>query len=134
MAVKKKEGMIHQMRRESRENKQRFTDSVTVSKDYDTLYDIGVAIRGLDTASLMIGAGGVLTGLLIWVFAVLVPFLRTFTFHMGFGGAVGITLILCGLAFYMGSARILRPLSKAVNVAKDRVIRDILAEKEGNDD
>lgn len=134
MAVKKKEGIFQQMRRESREDKQKFTESVTVSKDYDTLYDIGSAIRGLDTASLMIGAGGVLTGLMIWVFAVLVPFLRTFTFHMGFGGALGIMLILCGISFYLGSARILRPLSKAVNVAKDRVIRDILAEREGDDD
>lgn len=133
MAVKKKEGLIHQLRRESREDKQKFTDSVTVSKDYDTLYDIGSAIRGLDTASLMIGAGGIVIGLLLWVFAVLVPFLRTFTFHMGFGGAAGITLILCGLSFYFGSARILRPLSKAVNVAKDRVIREILAEKEGDE-
>lgn len=133
MAVKKKEGLIHQLRRESREDKQKFTDSVTVSKDYDTLYDIGSAIRGLDTASLMIGAGGIVIGLLLWVFTVLVPFLRTFTFHMGFGGATGITLILCGLSFYFGSARILRPLSKAVNVAKDRVIREILAEKEGDE-
>lgn len=128
--VQKKEGLIRQIRRESKENKKKFTDSVTVSKDYETLYDIGMAIRSLDTASLMIGAAGALSGLLIWVFTVLWPFLRTFHFHMGFGGATGVTLILCGVVFYLGSMRILRPLSRAVNVAKDRVIRDILAERD----
>lgn len=132
--IKKKEGFFQQIKRESRENRQKFTDSVTVSKDYDTLYDIGTAIRSLDSASLMIGLSGVLAGVLIWVFTVLVPFLRTFHFHMGFGGAVGIVLLLCGIAFYMGSFRILHPLSRAVSVAKDRVIREILAEKEGEDD
>lgn len=131
--VQKKEGMIHQIRREARENKEKFTDSVTVSKDYETLYDIGVAIRSLDTYSLIIGAAGVLMGLLIWVLTVLVPFLTTFRFHMGFGGAAGITLLLCGIAFYMGSMRILHPLSKAVAIAKDRVIRNILAGREEHD-
>lgn len=130
--VQKKEGFIHQIRREARENKEKFTDSVTVSKDYETLYDIGVAIRSLDTYSLMIGATGVITGLLIWVLTVLVPFLRTFQFHMGFGGAVGIMLILCGIVFYLGSMRILHPLSKAVSNAKDRVIREILNERDGH--
>lgn len=131
--MKKKESFMQQIRRENRENRDKFTASVTDSKDYENLYDIGAAIRSLDTSSLIVGALMVVTGLIVWIFAVLWPFLRTFTFHMGFGGAVGVMLIMCGIAFYIGSFRILHPLSKAVGVAKDRVIRNILAEKEGSD-
>lgn len=129
----RKEGLIRRLRRESYEKKKKFTDSVTASDDYETLYDIGMAIRSLNTTSMAIGVSLIAAGLLMWVFTVLWPFLRSFSFHMGAGGIIGVIMMLCGIVFYLGSMRILHPLSKAVNVAKDRVIRKILAERDSHD-
>lgn len=126
MAKQKKKGMIGSMMDSSKADKDRFTRSVTEGKDYENLYDIGSAIRRIDSANLLVGVAGVLLGLLMFMFSVMMPFLMGKGFHLGIVSALGIMLFLSGLFYYIGSFRILHPLSKAVAVEKDQVIRGIL--------
>lgn len=126
MAKQKKKGMIGSMMDSSKADKDRFTRSVTEGKDYENLYDIGSAIRRIDGANLLVGVSGVLIGLLIFMLSVMMPFLMGRGFHLGVWSALGLMLFLSGFFYYIGSFRILHPLSKAVAVEKDQVIRGIL--------
>lgn len=126
----KKKGMFAQMKESSKSDKDRFTRSVTEGKDYENLYDIGSSIRRIDSENLMIGIMAVLIGALMFMFSIILPFLYGKGFHLGLWSAIGIMLILSGAFYYIGSYRILHPLSRAVNVKKDLVIRDILKTRE----
>lgn len=129
MATKKKQGIFSQMIEDSKRDKERFTRSVTEGKDYENLYDIGSSIRRIDSGNLMVGLMGVMIGVLMFFFSIMLPFIMGKGFHMGFWSALGIMLFLSGLCYYIGSFRILHPLSKAVAVERDLVIRGILKER-----
>lgn len=126
----KKKGMFTQMKESSRSDKDRFTRSVTEGKNYENLYDIGSSIRRIDSENLMIGLMAVMVGVLMFAFSILLPFLMGKGFHLGIWTAFGLMLILSGAFYYIGSYRILHPLSRAVTVKKDLVIRDILKTRE----
>ena len=138
MPKAKKKGMFETMKESSKTDRDRFTRSVTEGKDYENLYDIGSALRRIDSTNLMIGAAGILLGLLMFSMSIILPFIFGKGFHMGFWTALGVMIFLSGLFYYIGSYRILHPLSKAVAVEKDHVIRGILKERivvyEGNNE
>lgn len=129
MTKTKKKGMIGSMKENTKTDRDRFTRSVTEGKDYENLYDIGSAIRRIDSTNLLIGVMGVLAGLLMFSMSIILPFLFGKGFHLGFWSALGMMIFLSGLFYYIGSYRILHPLSKAVAVEKDHVIRGILKER-----
>ena len=129
MTKTKKKGMIGTMKENTKTDRDRFTRSVTEGKDYENLYDIGSAIRRIDSTNLLIGVMGVLAGLLMFSMSIILPFLFGKGFHLGFWSALGMMIFLSGLFYYIGSYRILHPLSKAVAVEKDHVIRGILKER-----
>lgn len=129
MTRPKNKGMIGTMMDNGKKDKDRFTRSVTEGKDYENLYDIGSAIRRIDGANLLVGVLGVLIGLLIFMLSVMMPFLMGRGFHLGVWSALGLMLFLSGLFYYIGAFRILHPLSKAVAVEQDQVIRGILKER-----
>ena len=129
MTKTKKKGMIGSMKENTKTDRDRFTRSVTEGKDYENLYDIGSAIRRIDSTNLLVGVMGVLAGLLMFSMSIILPFLFGKGFHLGFWAALGIMIFLSGLFYYIGSYRILHPLSKAVAVEKDHVIRGILKER-----
>ena len=122
----KEKGMFSKMFDSSKADKERFTRSVTEGKEYESLYDIGSAIRRIDSGNLMVGVVAVMIGLLIFMFSIILPFLYGHGFRLGFWTAIGMMILLSGLFYYIGSFRILHPLSKAVAVERDRVIRGIL--------
>lgn len=125
----KKKSMIATMRENSKADKDRFARSITEGKDYENLYDIGSSMKRIDSMNLLIGISGVLFGLLLFVISVLYPFIMGKGFHLGTGAAIGMMLLLSGLCYYIGAYRILHPLSIAVAVEKDHVIRGILKER-----
>lgn len=129
MTKTKKKGMIGSMKENTKTDRDRFTRSVTEGKDYENLYDIGSAIRRIDSTNLLIGVMGVLAGLLMFSMSIILPFVFGKGFHLGFWSAFGMMIFLSGLFYYIGSYRILHPLSKAVAVEKDHVIRGILKER-----
>lgn len=129
MTKTKKKGMIGSMKENTKTDRDRFTRSVTEGKDYENLYDIGSAIRRIDSTNLLIGVIGVLAGLLMFSMSIILPFIFGKGFHLGFWAAFGMMIFLSGLFYYIGSYRILHPLSKAVAVEKDHVIRGILKER-----
>lgn len=129
MTKTKKKGMIGSMKENTKTDRDRFTRSVTEGKDYENLYDIGSAIRRIDSTNLLIGVIGVLAGLLMFSMSIILPFVFGKGFHLGFWSALGMMIFLSGLFYYIGSYRILHPLSKAVAVEKDHVIRSILKER-----
>lgn len=129
MTKTKKKGMIGSMKENTKTDRDRFTRSVTEGKDYENLYDIGSAIRRIDSTNLLIGVIGVLAGLLMFSMSIILPFVFGKGFHLGFWSALGMMIFLSGLFYYIGSYRILHPLSKAVAVEKDHVIRGILKER-----
>lgn len=129
MTKTKKKGMIGSMKENTKTDRDRFTRSVTEGKDYENLYDIGSAIRRIDSTNLLIGVMGVLAGLLMFSMSIILPFVFGKGFHLGFWSALGMMIFLSGLFYYIGSYRILHPLSKAVAVEKDHVIRGILKER-----
>lgn len=123
---KKKKGMFEQLMEESRSDRDRFTRSVTEGKDYASLYDIESAVRHIDTRNLMTGVIVLMSGLLIFVLSIMLPFLMGHGFRMGIWTAIGVTMLTTGTFYYIGSYRILHPLARAVSVEKDLVIRGIL--------
>lgn len=129
MTKTKKKGIIGSMKENTKTDRDRFTRSVTEGKDYENLYDIGSAIRRIDSTNLIIGVIGVLAGLLMFSMSIILPFVLGKGFHLGFWAALGMMIFLSGLFYYIGSYRILHPLSKAVAVEKDHVIRGILKER-----
>ena len=129
MTKTKKKGMIGTMKENTKTDRDRFTRSVTEGKDYENLYDIGSAIRRIDSTNLLIGVMGVLAGLLMFSMSIILPFVFGKGVHLGFWSALGMMIFLSGLFYYIGSYRILHPLSKAVAVEKDHVIRGILKER-----
>lgn len=129
MTKTKKKGIIDSMKENTKTDRDRFTRSVTEGKDYENLYDIGSAIRRIDSTNLIIGVIGVLAGLLMFSMSIILPFVLGKGFHLGFWAALGMMIFLSGLFYYIGSYRILHPLSKAVAVEKDHVIRGILKER-----
>lgn len=129
MTKTKKKGIIGSMKENTKTDRDRFTRSVTEGKDYENLYDIGSAIRRIDSTNLLIGVMGVLAGLLMFSMSIILPFVFGKGFHLGFWSALGMMIFLSGLFYYIGSYRILHPLSKAVAVEKDHVIRGILKER-----
>ena len=130
MAKNKKKGTIAQMMESSRSDKVRFTQAVTEGKDYPNLYDIGSAIKRIDSSNLMVGVIAVMIGLMMFMLSVIWPFLMGKGFHLGLLSALGMMVFLSGLFYYIGSFRILHPLSTAVAVKRDLVIRDILRTRE----
>lgn len=124
--TEKKKGMIEKYKDDSRSHTKRMCGAITENRNYQELYSISKAVKRCDGDNLIIGALGLCVGLIIWIFTVLWPFLMSGRFHMGVGAAIGICLIFVGIAYYLGSFRVLHPISKYVSIEKDARIYEIL--------
>lgn len=128
--TEKKKSVIEKYKEDSRSHTRRMCNAITENRNYQELYNISKSVRRCDGDNLIIGALGLCIGLLIWILTVLWPFLMSGRFHMGMGAAIGICLVFMSIAYYLGSFRILHPISKYVSIEKDDRIYEILKDRQ----